>query len=334
MYWDLSSKKGYHARGQSHYRKTFVSQCWFEYMVCKSFDLMRTLCCMCVCFWHIEISYQTPLVSVISLLLLHGTGRRRWTSLSFRSERPGLMTFSALGPHKLSLCRRVRKKLRCRMLGSDAGKWFFRVKELLSMWKPNWRPDDARDTSPLNTPLPAKDEDQPGSPSMYTTDAVESEGEFTSYQPPKQSSTKQQTNKGERKRKAETENLYAVQTKIKRTEDSIKKLEKHIEDKTCPKSLRYSARANIPPDEEFKKDIQAVKQKAERGFLSALTRFNNRRLEKQKIKLRKLKGKSLLTLQRATNYILQKRQISQRYARKSETIERKHTNMVHMSPLF
>ena len=53
----------------------------------------------------------------------------------FRSERPGLMTFSALGPHKLSLCRHVRKKLCCRMLGSDAGKWFFRVKELLSMWK-------------------------------------------------------------------------------------------------------------------------------------------------------------------------------------------------------
>lgn len=57
----------------------------------------------------------------------------------FRSERPGLMTFSALGPHKLSLCRHVRKKLCCRMLGSDAGKWFLRVKELLLMWKPNWK---------------------------------------------------------------------------------------------------------------------------------------------------------------------------------------------------
>ena len=89
--------------------------------------------------------------------------------------------------------------------------------------------DDAREMSPLNTPLPAKDEDQPGSSSMYTTDAaVESEGEFTSYQPPKQRSTKQQRNKGERKRKAETENLYAVQARMKRTEDSIKKLEEHI----------------------------------------------------------------------------------------------------------
>ena len=51
----------------------------------------------------------------------------------FRSERPGLMTFSSLGPHKLLLCRHLHEKLRCRMLGSDAGKCFFRVKELLSM---------------------------------------------------------------------------------------------------------------------------------------------------------------------------------------------------------
>ena len=65
-----------------------------------------------------------------------------------------------------------------------------------------------------------------------------------------------------------------------------------MDNKTCPKSLRYSARANIPPDEQFKKDIQAVKLKAEQGSLSALTRFNYRRLEKQKTKLRKEKGKT------------------------------------------
>jgi hypothetical protein len=35
-----------------------------------------------------------------------------------------------------------------------------------------------------------------------------------------------------------------------------------------------------------KKDIQAVKQKAELGFLSALAKFNHRRLERQKNKLR------------------------------------------------
>ena len=36
-----------------------------------------------------------------------------------------------------------------------------------------------------------------------------------------------------------------------------------------------------------------VKLKAEQGFLSALTRFNHRRLEKQKTRLRKKKGKTV-----------------------------------------
>ena len=56
---------------------------------------------------------------------------------------------------------------------------------------------------------------------------------------------------------------------------------------TCPKPLKYSARANIPADEQFKKDIKAIKQKAERGFVEAVTKFHYRRLEKQKQKLRK-----------------------------------------------
>ena len=50
-------------------------------------------------------------------------------------------------------------------------------------------------------------------------------------------------------------------------------------------SGKYNVRANIPPDEQFKKDIQAVKQKAEQGFISALAKFHYRRLEQQKIKL-------------------------------------------------
>ena len=56
---------------------------------------------------------------------------------------------------------------------------------------------------------------------------------------------------------------------------------------TCPKPLRYSARANIPADKEFKKDIKALQQKAERGFVEALTWFYHRRLEKRKTKLYK-----------------------------------------------
>ena len=44
-------------------------------------------------------------------------------------------------------------------------------------------------------------------------------------------------------------------------------------------------RANILPDEQFKKDIQVVKQKAAQGFISALAKFHYGRREQQKIKL-------------------------------------------------
>ena len=60
-----------------------------------------------------------------------------------------------------------------------------------------------------------------------------------------------------------------------------------MERNTCPKPLKYSARANIPADEQFKKDIKAIKPKAERGFGEARTKFHYHRLEKQKQKLHK-----------------------------------------------
>ena len=124
----------------------------------------------------------------------------------------------------------------------------------------------------------------------------EPEDEIPSYQPikkPTEITAKNQRNGENKKRKAEPENLYSLEANIKITEESIKKLQTHLNNKTCPKSLRYNARANIPPVEQFKKDIHTLKQKAEHGFLSALTRFNYRHLEKQKIKFRKEKGKTL-----------------------------------------
>ncbi|XP_068671201.1 synaptonemal complex protein 1-like [Montipora foliosa] len=78
-----------------------------------------------------------------------------------------------------------------------------------------------------------------------------------------------------------------TKAKIKKTEESIRLLKNHLQRNTYPKSLKYSARANIPADEQFKKDIKAIKQKAERGFVEALTRFHYRRLEIQKKKLNK-----------------------------------------------
>ena len=39
--------------------------------------------------------------------------------------------------------------------------------------------------------------------------------------------------------------------KISKTQESVQKLDKHLKLKTCPRSLHYTARANIAPDEIY-----------------------------------------------------------------------------------
>ena len=60
-----------------------------------------------------------------------------------------------------------------------------------------------------------------------------------------------------------------------------------MERNTCPKPLKYSARANTLADEQFKKYIKAIKQKAKRGFVEALTKFHYLLAWKAKQKLHK-----------------------------------------------
>ena len=45
------------------------------------------------------------------------------------------------------------------------------------------------------------------------------------------------------------------------------RLKEHIDRGTCPNDLRYDAKANIYPDEEFKSDIKAIRKEAEQKFL-------------------------------------------------------------------
>ncbi len=143
--------------------------------------------------------------------------------------------------------------------------------------------------SPLNTSY-----NQPGCPKELQS---EDTYEIPSFQPPKEdtkpSSGNKKAPKKADKRKA-TEALPTTEAKIKKTEISIRKrkLTEHLKKKTCPKTLRYSARATILADEDFKKGIKTIKEKAEQGFIRALTRFHYRRLEKQKIKLNKDKAKA------------------------------------------
>ncbi|RMX55213.1 hypothetical protein pdam_00026059, partial [Pocillopora damicornis] len=72
-----------------------------------------------------------------------------------------------------------------------------------------------------------------------------------------------------------------------KTETSILKLERQLQQKTCPKSLQYKAKANVTPDETFRQEISAIKSHAEEQYVSALVRFRQRRLVSHKNKLEK-----------------------------------------------
>ena len=78
----------------------------------------------------------------------------------------------------------------------------------------------------------------------------------------------------------------SVEAKIFKTEESIHKLQRHLNNRTCPKSLQYSARANITPDGDFKKEVTDIKHNAEQEFVNALARFHKQRLENHKKKLK------------------------------------------------
>ena len=92
-----------------------------------------------------------------------------------------------------------------------------------------------------------------------------------------------------RPRRPAYDEISLLQRKIEKSEQSISKLKAHMDKGTCPKDLRYDAKANIFPDEDFKSDIRALRKAAEQKFIGALTRFHYRRTERTKDKLCKAK---------------------------------------------
>ena len=62
----------------------------------------------------------------------------------------------------------------------------------------------------------------------------------------------------------------------------------HLKRGSYPKTLRYNARANITPDEDFKKDINSIRKKAEQALVGALVKFHYRRVDRLKNKYRNL----------------------------------------------
>ena len=91
-----------------------------------------------------------------------------------------------------------------------------------------------------------------------------------------------------RKRSRHKEELNSIQEKIESSTNSISLLNNHLKRGSCPKTLRYNARANITPDEDFKKDINSIRKKAEQALVGAPVKFHYRRVERLKNKYRKL----------------------------------------------
>ena len=110
------------------------------------------------------------------------------------------------------------------------------------------------------------------------------------YQYMKESSKPKEFSKNRRpNRKRKHIDTVSLESNITKSKDSIRKLERHMKEKTCPKSFQYSARANIPPDETFVKDVKRIKEEAEQGFINALLQYHKRRLNGQENKLKKAK---------------------------------------------
>ena len=103
-----------------------------------------------------------------------------------------------------------------------------------------------------------------------------------------------------RKRKHE-DTISALQFKKQKTEISVLKLERHLGQKTCPKSLQYKAKANVTPDETFQQEISAIKSNAEEQFVSVLMRFHQRRLVSDKNKLEKANSAKSRSQNNVTN---------------------------------
>ena len=81
-----------------------------------------------------------------------------------------------------------------------------------------------------------------------------------------------------------------LKRKIEPSETLIIKIQARTERGTCARDLHFVAKANITPDEEFKTEIKSIKREVVRKFISALTKFHYRRVERNSGKWRRVKS--------------------------------------------
>ena len=102
--------------------------------------------------------------------------------------------------------------------------------------------------------------------------AISSKSNQRYRKPPRdkhEKSAKTAASSNTKKAHQDDEQSSSIQEKIKSSNQSIAKLQSHLEKGTCPKTLRYSVRANITPDDDFKKEIGSIRNKAEQALVGA-----------------------------------------------------------------
>ena len=77
--------------------------------------------------------------------------------------------------------------------------------------------------------------------------------------------------------------------KIRNAEKAIQALKRHIDKGTCPASLKYTARANIVADKDFKEDVKRIRKYSESEYVKALTRFHYRDIDRHRAELHRNK---------------------------------------------
>ena len=79
----------------------------------------------------------------------------------------------------------------------------------------------------------------------------------------------------------------AIEDRIQKSENAIRKLEAHRVKETFPKTLRYNVKALIRPKEEFKKEIGIIRKQAEQKLLGAVNKVHYRNIDSNQRQLKK-----------------------------------------------
>ena len=118
------------------------------------------------------------------------------------------------------------------------------------------------------------------------------EDEIFAIRKKEQTSNRQENVPSDRKRRYN--DTLKPEEKIQNAEKAIQALKRHIDNGTCPMSLKYKAslRANITADKDFKADVKRIRKYSESEYVKALMRFHYRDIDGHRAELHRNKRPS------------------------------------------